>query len=103
MAKTNGDDAPWDRKRPEGKKKKSLTPESRSKAKKRAGGAGRAYPNLVDNMWAAAEQGKQKSAKKKSATKKSAAAKKTGTATKTSGAKKKGGAKKRAGVRKRAQ
>jgi hypothetical protein len=44
----------WDKKRPKslGKSKK-LTAAQKSKAKARAKKAGRKYPNLVDNMWAA--------------------------------------------------
>ena len=44
----------WKKKRPKslGKSKK-LTPTQQSAAKARAVKAGRRYPNLVDNMWAA--------------------------------------------------
>lgn len=44
----------WKKKRPKslGKSKK-LTPTQQSAAKSRAAKAGRRYPNLVDNMWAA--------------------------------------------------
>ena len=44
----------WDKKRPKslGKSKK-LTAAQKAKAKARAKKAGRKYPNLVDNMWAA--------------------------------------------------
>jgi hypothetical protein len=44
----------WKKKRPKslGKSKK-LTPAQQSAAKSRAAKAGRRYPNLVDNMWAA--------------------------------------------------
>ena len=44
----------WKKKRPKslGKSKK-LTPAQQSAAKARAAKAGRRYPNLVDNMWAA--------------------------------------------------
>ena len=44
----------WQKKRPKslGKSTK-LTPAQRSAAKARAAKAGRRYPNLVDNMWAA--------------------------------------------------
>lgn len=44
----------WEKKRPKslGKSTK-LTPAQRSAAKARAAKAGRRYPNLVDNMWAA--------------------------------------------------
>jgi hypothetical protein len=111
MAKTSGDEAPWDRKRPEGKKTTALTPESRHKAKKRAREAGRKYPNLVDNMWAAAEQRKTGTARKKSAgakttggTKRAGAAKKSaGAKKKRAGARKSSGAKKKAAARKAAK
>jgi len=44
----------WKKQRPKslGKSKK-LTPAQASAAKARAAKAGRRYPNLVDNMWAA--------------------------------------------------
>jgi len=44
----------WKKQRPKslGKSKK-LTPTQASAAKVRAAKAGRRYPNLVDNMWAA--------------------------------------------------
>ena len=62
MAKQTRSDgkAPWERKRPEGAKKTKLTAASRAKAKGRARKAGRKYPNLVDNMRAAAEQRSRK-------------------------------------------
>lgn len=45
---------PWERKRPGIKpSKKKLTPAQVAAAKARAERAGRRYPNLVDNMWAA--------------------------------------------------
>lgn len=48
---------PWKQKNPKpAKEKVKLTPASKAKAKLRAEAAGRRYPNLVDNMWAAAEQ-----------------------------------------------
>ncbi|WP_165797431.1 hypothetical protein [Solimonas fluminis] len=47
---------PWKRGKPPGKGQ-SLTPEQKAAAKARAERAGRRYPNLVDNMWAA-RQGK---------------------------------------------
>jgi len=44
----------WEKKRPKSlNKSKKLTPTQRSAAKTRAAKAGRRYPNLVDNMWAA--------------------------------------------------
>lgn len=47
---------PWKRKAPARARKTTLTAELRHKAKARARAAGRRYPNLVDNMWAAAQQ-----------------------------------------------
>lgn len=45
---------PWKQKNPKPKAaRKKLTPEQISRAKARAAKAGRSYPNLVDNMWAA--------------------------------------------------
>ena len=64
MAKKSSD-GPWKRKRPEGARKTTLTAASKAKAKGRARAAGRKYPNLVDNMRAAAEQRSRK--KKKTA------------------------------------
>ena len=46
---------PWKRKKPAGKRTK-LTAASKDKARARAHRAGRRYPNLVDNMWAAKQQ-----------------------------------------------
>ena len=56
MAKKDAPAAPWKRKPPAGTKKKTLTPAWRAKARARARAAGRKYPNLVDNMWAASQQ-----------------------------------------------
>lgn len=56
--------APWKRPRPENlKAPKKLTAAQKAAAKKRADEAGRRYPNLVDNMWAA----RKKTAGKKTA------------------------------------
>ena len=45
---------PWKRPRPKTQKApKKLTAAQKAAAKKRADAAGRRYPNLVDNMWAA--------------------------------------------------
>ena len=56
---------PWDRKNPAGPGGHvKLTPEQIEQAKARAEAAGRPYPNLVDNMFVAAQarkQGKRKS------------------------------------------
>jgi hypothetical protein len=44
----------WDKKRPKGLgKSKKLTDAQKRAARERARKAGRPYPNLVDNMWAA--------------------------------------------------
>ncbi len=49
--------APWKRKNPKPSKERvALRPEFKAKAKMRAEAAGRKYPNLIDNMWASAEQ-----------------------------------------------
>jgi hypothetical protein len=45
--------APWKRPPPPGAGHTKLTPELRRLARARAKAAGRRYPNLVDNMWAA--------------------------------------------------
>lgn len=42
----------WEKKNPN-KKSKSLTPAQKAAAKARAKKAGRPYPNMVDNAWAA--------------------------------------------------
>ena len=42
----------WETSNPN-KKSKPLTPEQKTAAKNRAAKAGRKYPNLVDNSWAA--------------------------------------------------
>lgn len=45
---------PWKRKNPKPKAaRKTLTAEQKASAKRRADEAGRRYPNLIDNMWAA--------------------------------------------------
>lgn len=44
---------PWKRGKPRGKSASTpLTASQKAAAKQRAEGAGRPYPNLVDNMWA---------------------------------------------------
>ena len=55
---------PWKKPAPKTSKHTKLTSESKAMAKARARGAGRAYPNLVDNMYAAKEQ-RRREAKKK--------------------------------------
>jgi hypothetical protein len=48
---------PWERKSPKPKTARTpLTAASKTKARARAKAAGRKYPNLVDNMWAAQQQ-----------------------------------------------
>jgi hypothetical protein len=46
---------PWEKKNPR-KTRTKLSPELREKARARAEKAGRPYPNLVDNMWAAQQK-----------------------------------------------
>ena len=51
--------APWDRKNPKTKGNHTqLSPEAKAAAKRRAKAAGRTYPNLIDNMWAASQSKK---------------------------------------------
>ena len=51
---------PWNKPNPRGKaKRKKLSPSAKGSAKARAARAGRAYPNLVDNMRAAAKGGRR--------------------------------------------
>jgi len=53
------DRPPWKKPAPAvNRKRVALTPEWRRKAEARAKKAGRPYPNLVDNLWAAAQQKK---------------------------------------------
>jgi hypothetical protein len=47
------DTPPWKRKSPTRAKSAPLTEIQKAAARKRAESAGRRYPNLVDNMWAA--------------------------------------------------
>ena len=44
---------PWRKKRPHKGKPHKLSAEDKQAAKTRAAKAGRRYPNLIDNMWAA--------------------------------------------------
>lgn len=44
---------PWKRRKPGSRKARPLTPHQKEQARERARLAGRRYPNLVDNMWAA--------------------------------------------------
>ncbi len=52
------DKPPWKRKNPNSKHTK-LTEEEKDMARARAAMAGRRYPNLVDNMWAAQQRKKR--------------------------------------------
>ncbi|MFN6995347.1 MAG: DUF6321 domain-containing protein [Aquincola tertiaricarbonis] len=78
--KTAAKKAPWDKGNPkarDGRPTQHLTPEQKAAAKRSAKKAGRPYPNLVDNMHAAAD-GKapaKKAAAKKAAARKTAAKK----------------------------
>jgi hypothetical protein len=57
---TNRSPKPWDRKNPlSAEAHTKLTAEQIELAKQRATAAGRAYPNLVDNMFVAAQARKQ--------------------------------------------
>lgn len=57
---TNRSPKPWDRKNPlSAEAHTKLTPEQIEQAKARAAAAGRSYPNLVDNMYVAAQARKQ--------------------------------------------
>lgn len=74
--KTAGAKAPWDKGNPKarsGQPTQHLTPQQKATAKRAAKKAGRPYPNLVDNMHAAADA--KKPAAKKAAAKKAAAKK----------------------------
>ena len=62
---------PWKKKRPVESKPTKLTPARKKAAAARAKKAGRTYPNLVDNMWAAK---KTKTLQKTTTTKKTAPA-----------------------------
>lgn len=44
---------PWKRKRPAASPHTKLSDADKARARRRAARAGRRYPNLVDNMWAA--------------------------------------------------
>lgn len=56
---TSAKPPPWKRPNPKGSGSTPLTPAQKDAARERARLAGRPYPNLVDNMWAA-RQGKDK-------------------------------------------
>ena len=55
---------PWKKPAPKRSPKTKLTPSSKAKAKASAKKGGRTYPNLVDNMRAAAEQRRAAAGKK---------------------------------------
>lgn len=58
--KTTHDTPPWDKDNPKAEgEHKHLGPKAKATAKRRAKAAGRPYPNLVDNMRAAAESRKK--------------------------------------------
>lgn len=52
--------APWKRPNPKRGPATTLTPASKERARARAQRAGRRYPNLTDNMWAAQQQKKNR-------------------------------------------
>ena len=49
-ARTKADAPPWERENPKADDHHHLTPAQKAEAKRDAKKAGRAYPNLVDNM-----------------------------------------------------
>lgn len=49
----------WEKEPPKDEPKEKLSPSQKAKAKARAKAAGRPYPNLVDNMWAAKNEEKE--------------------------------------------
>jgi hypothetical protein len=51
---------PWKKPRPAGKERVELSDEVKAAARERAAKAGRRYPNLVDNMWAAQQMREKK-------------------------------------------
>lgn len=53
---------PWRKPTPKGGGRVTLTEEFKNLAAARAAKAGRPYPNLIDNMWAAREQAWKKKA-----------------------------------------
>lgn len=61
----SGGDKPWERDAPRGSGHTHLTAKKKSAAKRRAKKAGRKYPNLVDNMRAAAGSKGRKSTRRK--------------------------------------
>ena len=54
-AKTTPHPVPWKRKSPKSGEHQHLSAEAKAAARRRAEAAGRKYPNLIDNMWAAKE------------------------------------------------
>lgn len=61
MASRSDTRPPWKRKRPN-TKSAPLSPKEKDEARARARGAGRPYPNLVDNMAVARQRTRKKSA-----------------------------------------
>lgn len=53
MSGTKDKVPPWKKPKPKVGRSTKLTAEEIERAKKRAKAAGRTYPNLIDNMWAA--------------------------------------------------
>jgi hypothetical protein len=53
MGGERDDKPPWKKKAPATAKHTSLSPPEKAAARRRAAKAGRTYPTLVDNMWAA--------------------------------------------------
>ncbi len=52
---------PWKKPRPKSlRAAKPLTAEQKTAARERAAAAGRRYPNLVDNMWAAKQAARKR-------------------------------------------
>jgi N-acetyl-anhydromuramyl-L-alanine amidase AmpD len=58
--KSSGKKAPWNKAAPKKSRHTKLTPAKKAQAKRSAKRAGRKYPNLVDNMRAAASQRRKK-------------------------------------------
>ena len=58
-AKQKSPAAPWNRTNPKPPDEHThLSPEAKAAARRRAKAAGRPYPNLIDNMWAAQQSKK---------------------------------------------
>jgi hypothetical protein len=75
MARSKSRRTPWQRGNPRkkaGKPAHHLTPSQKAQARRRAKRAGRAYPNLVDNMQVAAQATRRRKRKKTASRKKRA-------------------------------